>query len=220
MKAGRPHFVGISGGSGSGKTTLVRRIMQEFGDQELALISQDNYYLSREHLPRDPEGQVNLDHPSALDLDALAADLGRLSAGEGFQLQEYNFNHPAIVPRTLAIHPTPIVVIEGLFVFHHPAVHDILDLKVFVETSENLRLSRRMWRDATERGTEGEDILAYYEKFVAPMYRQYIEPFRSDCDLIVPNDRHMEKSTLVLIDHLKAVMRRRVQDASITSTKG
>jgi uridine kinase len=219
MMAPRPHFVGISGGSGSGKTTLLRRIIQEFGDQELTLISQDNYYISREQLPRDPEGHVNFDHPSTLDLDALAADLSRLTAGEGFQLQEYNFNHPAAVPRTLTIRPTPIVVIEGLFVFHHPAVHAFLDLKVFVDTSEHLRLSRRIRRDATERGYGIEDILSYYEKFVVPMYRQHIEPCRSHCDLIIPNDRHMEKATLVLIDHLKAVMHRRLRDASIT-TKG
>ena len=210
----RPYFIGISGGSGSGKTTLLRRIVERFGDDALTLISQDNYYISLEHLPRDLKGEVNFDHPSALDLDALSRDIELLRNGQAFDLLEYTFNNPAIVPKLLHFAPAPIVVIEGLFVFNHPAVNAALDLKVFVDTSEHLRLSRRIRRDAAERGYGLEDVLAYYEKFVVPMYRQHIEPFRAECDLIIPNDRHMEHATEVLIDHLEAVMTRRRLRAS------
>jgi uridine kinase len=209
MSIQRPYFVGISGGSGSGKTTLLQRIVERFGAQSLTLISQDNYYISLDNLPRDLSGEVNFDHPSALDLEALAADLCKLQAGETFCLQEYTFNNPAIVPRTLTFAPAPIVVIEGLFVFNHPGVNEILDLKVFVDTSEHLRLSRRIRRDAAERGYGLDSVLAYYEKFVVPMYKQFIEPFKAECDLIVPNDRHMDHATNVLIDHLEAVLGRR-----------
>jgi uridine kinase len=204
-----PYFVGISGGSGSGKTTLLRRIVERFGAESLTLISQDNYYISLENIPRDLTGEVNFDHPDALDLDAMAHDLGKLQAGQSFQLLEYTFNNPAIVPKTLTFEPAPIVVIEGLFVFNHGAVNDLLDLKVFVDTSEHLRLSRRIRRDATERGYGLEEVLGYYEKFVVPMYRQHIEPYKTDCDIIIPNDRHMERATMLLIDHLAAVLARR-----------
>lgn len=209
MSIQRPYFVGISGGSGSGKTTLLRRIVERFGEQSLTLISQDNYYISLDNLPRDLTGEVNFDHPTALDLEALAADLTKLQAGESFSLEEYTFNNPNVVPRMLTFEPAPIVVIEGLFVFNHPVVNEILDLKVFVDTSEHLRLSRRIRRDAAERGYGLDSVLSYYEKFVVPMYRQYIEPFRSECDLIIPNDRHMDHATTVLMDHLEAVFRRR-----------
>jgi uridine kinase len=209
MNAARPYFVGISGGSGSGKTTLLRSVVERFGEESLTLISQDNYYISLADLPRDLKGEVNFDHPSALDLEALALDLGKLQAGESFQLEEYTFNNPTVVPKILNFDPAPIVVIEGLFVFNHPKVNQILDLKVFVDTSEHLRLARRIRRDAAERGYGLEEVLDYYEKFVVPMYRQHIEPFRAECDIVIPNDRHMDRATSVLIDHLDAVLTRK-----------
>ena len=205
----KPYFVGISGGSGSGKTTLLKRIVERFNQEALTLISQDNYYISLADLPRDLKGEVNFDDPSALDLDALAVDMEKLQRGESFELEEYTFNNPSRAPKMLRFAPAPIVVIEGLFVFNNPIVNEILDLKVFVDTSEHLRLSRRIRRDAAERGYGLEDVLAYYEKFVVPMYRQHIEPFRAECDLVIPNDRHMERATSVLIDHLDAVLARR-----------
>jgi uridine kinase len=211
MNAVKPYFVGISGGSGSGKTTLLKRIVQRFNTNALTLISQDNYYISLADLPRDLKGDVNFDHPSALNLEALAADMAKLQAGETFELEEYTFNNPTAVPKMLKFEPAPIVVIEGLFVFNHPGVDQILDLKVFVDTSEHLRLARRIRRDAAERGYGLEEVLDYYERFVVPMYRQHIEPFRSECDLVIPNDRHMERATTVLIDHLDAVLSRQRQ---------
>lgn len=209
MSKRRPYFLGISGGSGSGKTTLLRRIVKKFGHEALTLISQDNYYISRDDLPRTLDGEINFDHPSALNLDALALDLAKLQHGEAFEIQEYTFNKPGVVPAMLRFEPADIVVIEGLFVFNHPDVSKLLDLKVFVDTSEHLRLSRRIRRDAAERGYGLDEVLAYYERFVVPMYRQHIEPFRNECDIIIPNDRHMEHATAVLIDHLEAVLRRK-----------
>lgn len=204
MKKLKPYFVGISGGSGSGKTTLLRRLVKHFGTDKLTLISQDNYYISRDDLPRALDGEINFDHPSALDLDAMAADLHTLMQGKQFELQEYTFNNPAIQPKTLVFKPSAIVVIEGLFVFNHPQVNEMLDLKVFVETSEHLRLSRRIKRDARERGYSLDEVLSYYERFVVPMYKEFIEPFRTECDIVIPNDRHMDIATKVLIHHLDA----------------
>lgn len=206
MKMQKPYFVGISGGSGSGKTTLLRRLVRHFGPKKLTLISQDNYYISRDNLPRTLDGEINFDHPSALDLEQLATNLGELLEGRGFELDEYTFNNPNIVPKRLSFNPSEIVVIEGLFVFNHPKVNDLLDLKIFVDTSEHLRLARRIKRDARERGYGLEEVLSYYERFVVPMYKAHIEPFKYDCDLIIPNDKHMDVATQVLINHLDAIV--------------
>jgi uridine kinase len=208
MSQQKSYFLGISGGSGSGKTTLLRRIVKRFGHDALTLISLDNYYISRDRLPKTDDGEINFDHPSALDLDALARDLATLQAGHSFEIQEYTFNNPNIVPKTLRFEPAPIILIEGLFVYNHPEVAKLLNLKVFVHTSEHLRLTRRIRRDARERGYGLDEVLVYYERFVVPMYRQYIEPFRDECDIIIPNDRHMDHATIVLLDHLDAVLRR------------
>lgn len=212
MSIVKPYFLGISGGSGSGKTTLLRRLVSRFGKDVLTLVSQDNYYISVGNLPRTLDGQINFDHPDALDLAAFAVDMAKLQSGQSFEILEYTFNNPEIVPKTLLFEPRPIILIEGLFVFNHPDVANMLDLKVFVDTSEHLRLSRRIKRDAAERGYGLDEVLGYYERFVVPMYRQHIEPFRSECDIVIPNDRHMDHATTVLIDHLEAVLRRRAQE--------
>ena len=204
MKKQKPYFVGISGGSGSGKTTLLRQLVKYFGAEKLTLISQDNYYISKDDLPRDLDGEINFAHPSAIDLDAMAKDLHTLMQGKQFELQEYTFNNPELDSKTLVFKPSEIIVIEGLFVFNHPQVNEMLDLKVFVETSPHLRLSRRIKRDARERGYSLDEVLSYYERFVVPMYKEFIEPFRTKCDIVIPNDKHMEVATKVLIHHLDA----------------
>jgi uridine kinase len=200
-------MIGIAGGSGSGKTTLLRKLVSNFPAGTLTLISQDNYYISTTDLPRDLSGEINFDHPSAMDLDSLAVDLLKLSQGESVEVEEYTYNNPDLPKKMLTYLPAKIVVVEGLFVFNHPEVDRLLDLKVFVETAPHLRLSRRIRRDAEERGYGLEDVLDYYERFVAPMYSRHIEPFKADCDLIIPNNTHMENATTVLINHLEAVMK-------------
>lgn len=202
----KPYMIGIAGGSGSGKTTLLRHLVANFPKETLTLISQDNYYISRDDLPRDLSGEINFDHPSAMDLDGLARDLLKLSQGQSVEVEEYTYNNPDLPVKMITYLPSKIVVVEGLFVFNHPEVARLLDLKVFVETSSHLRLSRRIRRDAEERGYGLDEVLDYYERFVAPMYAQHIEPFKSECDLLVPNNNHMQNATKVLIHHLEAVI--------------
>ena len=202
----KPYFIGITGGSASGKTTLLRQLVKHFPGDQLTLISQDNYYISRDDLPRSLDGEINFDHPTAVDLKSLGRDLLRISRGETVQVQEYTFNNPAIVPKTISYAPAALIIVEGLFVFNHPAVADLLDLKVFVDTEEHLRLSRRIRRDAAERGYRLEQVLEYYNRFVAPMYKQHIEPFKYACDVIIPNNVRMDRAIDVLMHHLDAVV--------------
>jgi uridine kinase len=204
-----PYFLGIAGGSASGKTTLLKRLLEHFPGAQLTLISQDNYYRDRGSLPRSLDGEINFDHPDAVDLDTLARDLQRVAAGETVSIQEYTFNNPNIVPKTISYAPAPIVVVEGLFVLSHPALSAMLDLKVFVDADEHIRLSRRIRRDFEERGYTMDQVLDYYERFVVPMYRQYIEPNKYDCDIIIPNNLHMQRAVTVLMHHLDAITKAR-----------
>lgn len=206
MNSPKSYFIGISGGSASGKTFLLRNLLSTF-DGQITLISTDNYYRSREELPRDPDGEINFDHPSAVNLDLLAEHLYRIHQGETIEVQEYTFNNPDIVPKTLQYGPSPIILIEGLFVFNHEEVASQLDLKLFVDADEHIRLSRRIRRDFEERGYGLDEVLDYYEKYVAPMYKQYIEPFKYDCDLIIPNNTHMERAVSVLVHHLQSLLK-------------
>lgn len=201
-----PYVLGISGGSASGKTTLLRSLLTHFGEQQLTLISQDNYYIEASRLPRTADGEINFDHPDTVDLDALARDIRHIISGQSVTINEYTFNNPNIVPKEITYHPAPIVVVEGLFVLTHPNLSSMLDLKIFVDADEHIRLSRRIRRDFEERGFTLDQVLDYYERFVVPMYRQFIEPRKFDCDIIIPNNNHMERAIAVLIHHLDHLM--------------
>lgn len=203
MTRPRPYIVGISGGSASGKTFLLNQLLAQFSAGQLTLISLDNYYKPLEEQRRDEDGLINFDHPDSLDLGRLEKDVQRLTQNKKVILQEYTFNQPDVVPRTLVFEPAPLLVIEGLFVFNRESLARMIDLKVFVDADEHIRLSRRLHRDIRERGASIEEILRDYVRFVAPMYRVFIEPYKADCDLIIPNNQHMYRAVNVLVNHLK-----------------
>lgn len=200
----KPFILGICGGSASGKTFLLRQLMSTFKQGSVTLISQDNYYKPLEHQKRESDGLVNFDHPDSVELDRLAADLRKLSKGETVEIQEYTFNNPAKVPKTILMKPAPLMIVEGLFVFYREDLAQLQDLKVFVDAEEHIRISRRLQRDTTERGYSMESILRDYQRFVAPMYQQYVAPTKQIADLIIPNNKHMYRAVQVLVNHLRA----------------
>ena len=203
-----PYIVGICGGSGSGKTYLLRKLLSELPPEKITLISQDNYYKLWEEQEKDDEGLVNYDHPDSLRLDLLETHIQALLAGETVKKQEYVFNQPDVIPRTFTFRPSSIIVLEGLFIYYPPSLRALFNLKVFVDAEEHIKLARRMSRDLVERAYSFEETLRDYQKFVAPMYHQYIAPLKSACDLIIPNNDHMDNATRVLLDHLKAYLAR------------
>ena len=142
------YLVGVAGGSGSGKTTLVRALRDLLPPESVCIVSQDDYYLPIEQQVKDANGKVNFDLPGALDLDLLAEDLRCLASGEAVYRQEYNFNM-ATEPRWMEIRPARVILVEGLFLLQHPGLRELFDLKVFVEASEEIQLSRRTARDGT-----------------------------------------------------------------------
>ncbi|MEM6841928.1 MAG: uridine kinase [Bacteroidota bacterium] len=203
-----PYVIGITGGSGSGKTQFVKWVYQLLGEEHCCLISQDNYY--RDFPPHGlAENRViNFDEPSVIEDEAFAQDLSQLKQGKKIQRREYMFNNPALTPRMLEFKPANIILVEGIFVFHFPSVANQLDLKVFIETKEHLKLQRRIVRDTQERGYPLEDILYMYRHHVAPAYEQYIEPHKHEADLIFPNNREYDpdecpEAANVLVAYLK-----------------
>ncbi len=202
----KPYILGICGGSASGKTFLLQQLMSAFGPEQVTLVAQDNYYKKLEEQRREADGLVNFDHPDSVKLDELLRDLDRLRKGQSIEIEEYTFNNPNKLPRTLVMRPAPLMIVEGLFVFHLAELAQRQDLKVFVDAQEHVRLARRLQRDTTERGYSMESILRDYQRFVAPMYQQYVEPSKRHADLIIPNNKHLYKAVQVLINHLRATV--------------
>lgn len=196
------YLVGVAGGSGSGKTTLIRALRDQLPSGTVCLVSQDDYYHPIEKQRTDANGKVNFDLPEGIDLDMLADDLRCLANGEPIYKQEYTFNQPGVEPKWLEVRPAPVILVEGLFVFHHAPVRELFDLKVFVEASEDVQLQRRLARDAAERGYSPDDVRYQWDNHVMPAYRDYLLPYRSRCDLHVINEERFDKAVHVLRDHL------------------
>ncbi|MEZ4825072.1 MAG: uridine kinase [Bacteroidia bacterium] len=205
----KPYIVGICGGSASGKTFLLNQLMKQLPQGQITLISQDNYYKKQEEQVRDEEGLINFDHPDSINLDELLQDMQLLLQNKGFSRWEYTFNNPEAVSRLLRFEPAPIIILEGLFIYHRPEIAKLIDLKLFIDAEEHIRLSRRLKRDHSERGYSVESILRDYEKYVAPMFYRYIAPIKSQCDMIIPNNRHMYKALQVLVNHLMKVLEKK-----------
>lgn len=206
MKKYTPYFVGIAGGSASGKTSFLQALFNAFEPDEISLVSQDNYYRPAEQQLADENGRLNFDLPGSLYREEYHRDLELLKAGVEVIREEYTFNNPAVTPKTITVKPAPIVVTEGLFVFHYEEIWAMLDHRVFLYADENIRLERRIARDSTERGYPEEDVRYQWEHHVMPADRRYLQPYREKCDLIVDNDEHFEPGLKLLVDHLKKVL--------------
>lgn len=187
------HFlIGIAGGSGSGKTTFLRAIFDRFGSDQIALISQDNYYLSKEDQAMDENGWVNFDLPTSIDRAAFGDDIDRLMAGHTLEYLEYTFNNPDAAPSKVYVKPAPVIIMEGLFVFHYTEIFDRLHYKVYVDAHHETRLERRIRRDAAERGIDEPTVRYQWNNHVRPSEQQYLEPFKDKCHLVIDNNHNFD----------------------------
>ncbi len=200
----KPFTIGITGGSGSGKTFFIRKVESFFAPDEITLLSQDHYYHPRESQVTDHNGVRNFDLPEAIDNEHFLEDIRRLKRGETVTKQEYTFNNPAASPATLAFKPAPILIVEGLFIFSFPEIEKELDLKIFIEAKDYVKLSRRIIRDNEERGYDLADVLYRYQHHVMPVYESLIEPLKHHADLVIPNNKSFDRALEVLVDSMKA----------------
>ena len=204
MAANKPFIVGVTGGSGAGKTFILNRLLENFNNEEVCLVSQDHYYHNRDLQPKDVNGISNFDTPESIDLEQYFDDIKRLSNGETILKKEYTYNNPDVTPKILEFNPTPIILVEGIFIFYHKPLNRLIDLKVFIDVEDHIRLKRRIIRDNEERGYGLEDVLYRYENHVIPTYKKYIAPYRYDADIILPNGNRIENALNVLITFLKS----------------
>ncbi len=200
----KPFTIGITGGSGSGKTYLIENLSNRFKPEEVCLISQDNYYRPREEQETDANGVKNFDLPGSIDDDRFCNDLLKLKRGETIVKKEYTFNNPNAVPKTIELYPAPILIVEGIFVQYFKEIENQLDLKIFIEAKDHVKLSRRIRRDNDQRGYDLDDVLYRYQYHVMPVYEKYIDPLKHNADLVIPNNSHFDRAIEVLVLSLKA----------------
>jgi len=208
-------IIGISGGTGSGKTTVAKSILRSVNAEDVVFIQQDSYYRNATDLPLDYRGAVNFDHPDALDNDLLVNHIRRLKAGHAVELPLYDFKTNMRLSETVLIEPKPIFIIEGILIFSDPRLLEQMDIKVFVDTPDDIRFIRRLRRDIAERGRSLDSVIEQYLETVRPMHMQFVEPSKRYADVIIPEGGH----NLVSIDLISGKIRERLSNTS-TLTNG
>lgn len=194
--------IGICGGSGSGKTTLLNRLAEQYAQFKPTVFSMDNYYKPVDEQTKDEKGVVNFDLPTALDRETLIRDLRKLTDGESIDVLEYQFNAGGMNKRLITLHPSDLIIVEGLFLFEYKEVLELLDFSVFVEVDPKIQLDRRIYRDQDSRGYSRTEIIYQWDNHVLPCYRKYLEPYINDADFIYHNDSRYEVDFVLLVSEL------------------
>lgn len=187
-------MIAITGASGSGKTTLARALQARLGAARCQLVTEDHYYFGRAHYGpgalamtnAEIEDNVNFDDPATKDMARLRADIAALRRGETVAQPVYDFTtHERVADRAVAVDSRPVVIVEGIHVLSDPAFAQLFDLRVFVDAPVDLRLIRRIQRDAAERGRPAERVIRQYLRFVRAAHARFTEPARDLCDVVV-----------------------------------
>jgi uridine kinase len=202
-------IIGICGGTGSGKTTVANKILESVGARDVVFLQQDSYYRNLDQMPLDFRCAVNFDHPDALDNNLLIEHIQRLKVGRPVELPIYDFKTHARRPETVSVEPRPIVIVEGILIFTDQRLLDEMDIKVFVDTPDDIRFIRRLRRDIAERGRTVDSVIEQYLSTVRPMHLQFVEPSKREADVIIPEGG----SNLVGIDLISGKIRERLSSA-------
>jgi uridine kinase len=206
MGVRRPFFIGVAGGTGSGKTTVAERLARIAGEDQVALIRLDSYYVSRSHEPIERRAQANYDHPVAFDWILLDSHLAALCRGETIPVPVYDYTQHDRSGEVEPVRPARIVVVEGILVLYEQALRDRFDLKVFVDADADLRFIRRLQRDVAERGRTTESVIEQYLETVRPAHLQFVEPSKRHADVIIPHGGMNEPALDVLLARVRELV--------------
>jgi len=187
MNSRQPVIIGIAGGSGSGKTTIARQLLAHYGENNCLILSADHYYQDQSDLTPEERATINYDHPDSIDFDLLTEHVYSLKIGQAVERPNFDFcTHTRMAEKT-QLNVKPIIIVEGILVFHPVDLFNQFDLTVFIDALEDSCLKRRMQRDVNERGRTPESVIAQYQSSVLPMFRCYLFPTKAYAQFIVKN---------------------------------
>jgi len=183
----KPLIIGVGGGSGSGKTTVVQRILKAVGRENIQLMDHDSYYRDLGHLPLEERQQQNFDHPDSLETELMIRHVNALKQGYQVEMPIYDFVAHTRTQKTIKVSPKRIILLDGILILNEPNLREHMDIKLFVDTDDDVRLLRRLRRDIMERGRNLQSVLDQYERFVRPMHLKFVEPSKRYADIIIPH---------------------------------
>lgn len=198
-----PLIIGVAGGSGSGKTTVVSKIVKSIGKDDVLLMEHDSYYCDLSHLPLEKRKKQNFDHPSALETELMIRHLDALKEGYKIEIPVYDFVAHTRSDESISASPKKIILIDGILIFSEPDLRERMDIKIFVDTDDDVRLIRRLRRDISERGRDLVGVMRQYEKFVRPMHLEFVEPSKRYSDVIIPRGGENQVALQMVIALIK-----------------
>lgn len=199
----RPKIIGIAGGTGSGKTTVAKLIVESIPDDSSVLIEHDWYYKDCSHIPSEERDGRNYDEPAALDNDLLINHLTALRNRQTIEAPQYDFASHSRKKESLTIKSCHLIIVEGILTFSIPALRDMFDLRLFVDTDDDIRLMRRIKRDIINRGRDIESIQKQYYDTVRPMHRLHVASVKEHAHLIIPEGGKNRPAIDVIVDSLR-----------------
>lgn len=182
----KPIIIGVTGGSGGGKTSVSRAILDSFPNARIAMIQHDSYYKDQSHMSFEERVKTNYDHPLAFDTDFMIQQLKELLAGRPVDIPIYDYKKHTRSDKTFRQDPQDVIIVEGILVLEDERLRELMDIKLFVDTDDDIRIIRRIKRDMMERGRSLESIIDQYTSVVKPMYHQFIEPSKRYADIVIP----------------------------------
>lgn len=182
----KPLVIGIAGGSGSGKTTITQVILERVSPDRIVMLPHDAYYRDLSDLPGEERAKVNFDHPDSLETDLLIEHIQILLTWQPVEMPVYDFTTHIRVNESVRKEPHRVIIVEGILIFAEQKLRDVFDVKIFVDTDDDIRFIRRMERDIAERGRTWESVVSQYLETVRPMHMEFVEPSKRYADIIIP----------------------------------
>ncbi len=202
----KPVLICVAGGSASGKTTVVNEIIEKLSSSSVVVIKHDDYYKDLSDITLEERCKVNYDHPSSLDNELLYTHLNMLLNKQAINKPTYDFVQHNRANEIEVVKPKKVIILEGILVLDEKKIRDLADIKIFVESDDDLRFIRRLKRDMVERGRSLDSIINQYLSTVKPMYHKYIKPQKKYADIIIPNDTKHDVAVDVIVCKIKDIL--------------
>jgi uridine kinase len=206
-------IIGICGGTGSGKTTVARRILENVSQEQVVYLQQDSYYRNLGDMPVELRHRINFDHPDALDNELFINHVRALKAGEAIEMPLYDYTTHTRKAETKRIEPKLVTIVEGILVFADPVLRELMDVKIFVDTADDLRFIRRLQRDVAERGRTVDSVIKQYLETVRPMHLQFVEPSKRYADVVIPEGGYNEVGIDLISGKIRMLLARELAKA-------
>jgi len=201
----RPITIGVAGGSGAGKSTVARVILQRIGAENIAYVPHDSYYRDLSDLPRQQRALINFDHPDSLDSDLFIDHIHRLQDHQPIDIPMYDFSTHSRTSEVRVVQPQRVILVEGILIFAEERWRDLFDVRIFVETDDDVRFIRRLQRDISERGRTIDSVINQWMQTVRPMHLEFVEPSKRYAHVIIPEGGLNEVAMEMVIARIQSL---------------